>query len=139
MEQNLPEEMLQIYPLDRQIRVMPFNVQLWFTKEIRNVTVDTAYDDNTVKSTDIGVYQFTEEKHWKYHEGQPYWYKGQNLDYWIAEFNHFLTTRGMVEFTVNYEYNDGDSWVANSYTFDLTTNPFTIPEPDQGDLMSWEV
>lgn len=134
-----PSEIIQVYPNDWQIRKMPFNVQLWFSKEIRNVTVDVAYDESTVKSTDIGVYLFNEETHWKYHPGQPYWYKGQTTDYWIAEFNHVLLTKGMIEFTVNYEYNDGASWVSNSYTFDLTTNPYTTPEPDQGDLMSWDL
>jgi len=135
---TMPEEMVMRLPADGLIVRCPFIVQIWFDRPISNVTIDTMFDDGTVRKDLIEVYEHTQPVYWKNHPDEGGYAMQQKKTYTILQFPYQLISRGFVQFKLQYDTTvsetnpdtgiTGDTVVHRTYIFDMTTIETTIPE-----------
>lgn len=122
------KELLQVYPPDGLIMVMPFKVQMWFTQEVQNVKVSVNYDDGTVDPETIKLYEHEEPKYWQYHTNEIGYAQYQKNKFYVVEWLYQLQSRQMVQFVVTYNTLIDDVITERTHVMDFTTYRTTIPE-----------
>ena len=132
MLRQYPEEILVIYPQDGIIREVPFNVQVWFNYEPRNVVFTTSIDSNPIQQQTVYGREFEEEKYWKRYPGSKGTLGNMKNRWWIVGFQHYLTDLPMVKVNMVYDYDLGDdNWVTDKeYSFILMSDVLKIRKRD---------
>ena len=132
MLRQYPNEILVIYPQDGIIKEVPFNVQVWFNYEPRNVTFSTQIDGNPIQQKTLYGREYEEEKYWKRYPNSRGSLGNMKNTWWIVGFQHYLTDKPMVQIDMTYDYLVSENtWVNdNSYSFMLMSDVMLIRKRD---------